>query len=361
MPHRVWNFGAGPATLPEPVLERIEAELFDWRGAGMSVAEMSHRGDDFIAIASKAKADLRSLLAIPADYAVLFLQGGGLAHNALVPLNLLRGRSSADFVVTGYWSECSLAEARKYCTPNIAASGAEMGFTSIPPFSSWRLAKDAAYVHICSNETLHGVEFGWIPDTRGVPLVANASSNLLSRPLDVSRFGLIFAAAQKSIGLAGLTLVIVRNDLLGGARADTPSVFDYTVQAKADSAYNTLPTFAVYVSGLTFEWLLAQGGLVAMERANIAKADLLYREIDRSGFYVNRVRREDRSRMNVPFFLREAHLTEPFLRGAKERGLVNLRGHRATGGARASLYNAMPLSGVQALVDYLRDFEQRHG
>jgi len=358
---RVWNFGPGPAAIPEPVLQRIQGELLDWRGCGMSVLEMSHRSNDFMAIRARTEHDLRALLGIPPQYKVLFLQGGASAENAIVPLNLLGDKTRADYVNTGHWSTRSIAEARRHCDVNVAASSEDASFTYVPAQASWRLSPDAAYVHVCTNETIGGVEYQWIPDTGTVPLVADASSNLLSRPLDVTRFGLIYGGAQKNFGTAGLTLVIVRDDLLGRTRRECPTVFDYAKQAEADSLLNTLPTFAVYVAGMVCEWLQALGGLVAIERANIAKATLLYDEIDRTGFWRNPVRRGDRSRMNVPFFLRDDRLSDQFLVGAKERGLVQLKGHRAAGGMRASIYNAMPMAGVQALVDYLRDFERAHG
>ena len=361
MTGRVWNFSAGPAAMPEPVLQRAQAELLDWQGRGMSVMEMSHRGADFISIAHKAEADLRSLLAIPANYRLLFLQGGALAQNAIVPLNLLPADGVADYVDTGHWAQKSIAEARKYGEVHVAASSADTDYSYVPAQRDWRRSKAASYVHVTTNETIGGVEWFWIPDTGDTPLVADASSHLLSRPLDVSRFGVIYAGAQKNIGPAGLTLVIVRDDLTGRARRECPSAFDYAVQAKAESMYNTPATFGIYLAGLTFEWLIAQGGLAAIERANIAKADALYAEIDRSGFYRNPVNKPDRSRMNVPFFLPDDRLNEPFLAGARARGLVQLKGHRAVGGMRASLYNAMPLAGVEALCEWMREFVQRHG
>ena len=361
MTRRVWNFSAGPAAMPEPVLQRAQAELLDWHGRGMSVMEMSHRGADFMSIAHKAEADLRSLLAIPANYKLLFLQGGALAQNAIVPLNLMPAGGAADYVDTGHWAQKSIAEARKYGEVKIAASSADAGYSYVPAQRDWRRSKSASYVHLTTNETIGGVEWFWIPDTGETPLVADASSHLLSRPLDVSRFGVIYAGAQKNIGPAGLTLVIVREDLTGRARRECPSAFDYAVQAKAESMYNTPATFGIYLAGLTFEWLIAQGGLAAIERANIAKADALYAEIDRSGFYRNSVNKPDRSRMNVPFFLPDDRLNEPFLAGARARGLVQLKGHRAVGGMRASIYNAMPLAGVTALVDWMQEFELQHG
>ncbi|HET9762260.1 MAG TPA: 3-phosphoserine/phosphohydroxythreonine transaminase [Casimicrobiaceae bacterium] len=358
---RVYNFSPGPAAMPEPVLQRAQAELLDWHGSGMSVMEMSHRGAQFTSIITKAEADLRTLLAIPGDYRVLFLQGGALAQNAAVPLNLLPADGIADYIDTGHWAQKSIAEARKYGRVNVAASSSDAGYTYVPPQSAWRLSPGASYVHLTTNETIGGVECFWVPDTGSVPLVADASSHILSRPLDVSSFGVIYAGAQKNIGPAGLTVVIVRNDLLGRARRECPSVLDYGVEAQAGSMFNTPPTFGVYLAGLTFEWLLAQGGLAAIERANVAKATALYAEIDRSGFYRNPVRQSDRSRMNVPFFLPDARLDAPFLDGAKARGLAQLKGHRAVGGMRASIYNAMPLAGVLALVDWMREFERTHG
>ncbi|MGE5088916.1 MAG: 3-phosphoserine/phosphohydroxythreonine transaminase [Candidatus Levyibacteriota bacterium] len=361
MTGRVWNFSAGPAAMPEPVLQRAQAELLDWQGRGMSVMEMSHRGADFTSIAHKAEADLRALLAIPANYKVLFLQGGALAQNAIVPLNLLAPGGVADYVDTGHWAQKSIAEARKYGEVSVVASSADAQYTYVPPQSAWRRSPAASYVHVTTNETIGGVEWFRVPDTGDTPLVADASSHLLSRPLDVSRFGVIYAGAQKNIGPAGLTLVIVREDLIGRARRECPSVFDYAVQAGAESMYNTPATFGIYLAGLTFEWLIAQGGLPAIERANIAKADALYAEIDRSGFYRNPVRKSDRSRMNVPFFLPDDRLNDAFLAGAKSRGLVQLKGHRVVGGMRASIYNAMPLAGVEALVEWMREFERQHG
>ena len=358
---RVFNFSAGPAAMPEPVLQRAQSELLDWHGRGMSVMEMSHRGADFGSILEKTEADLRALLAMPANYRVLFLQGGGLAQNAAVPLNLLPADGVADYIDTGHWSLKSIAEARKYGQVNIAASSADADYTYIPPQSGWRISPDASYVHVTTNETIGGVEYFWIPETGDVPLVADASSHILSRPLDVSKFGVVYAGAQKNIGPAGLTVVIARDDLLGRARRECPSVLDYGVQAKAASMFNTPSTFAIYLAGLTFEWLAAQGGLAAIERANVAKASALYAEIDRGGLYRNPVRPSDRSRMNVPFFLTDERLNEPFLAGAAQRGLMQLKGHRAVGGMRASIYNAMPIEGVSALIDWMREFEREHG
>jgi phosphoserine aminotransferase len=358
---RVFNFSAGPAVLPEKVLEQAAAEMLDWHGSGMSVMEMSHRGKEFIGIAAKAEADLRTLLAIPADYKVLFLQGGAIAENAIVPMNLLDGKSSADYVNTGEWSKKSIKEAKKYCKVNIAASSEDTNFTYVPARESWSLSSDAAYVHICTNETIGGVEYQWTPDTGDVPLVADASSHILSRVIDVSKFGVIYGGAQKNAGPAGLTLVIVRDDLLDRALPITPSAFHWKEQAEADSMVNTPPTYAIYIAGLVFEWLQAQGGVPAIERTNIAKAALLYDYLDTTQFYRSPARKEDRSRMNVRFHLNDEKLGEAFLKGAKAAGMDQLKGHRAVGGMRASIYNAMPIEGVRALVDYMRDFERRNG
>jgi phosphoserine aminotransferase len=358
---RVFNFSAGPAVLPEAVLRQAAAEMLDWHGSGMSVMEMSHRGKEFIGIAAKAEADLRTLLSIPANHKVLFLQGGAIAENALVPMNLLAGKTAADYVNTGEWSKKSIKEAKKYCAVNVAASAEDRNFTYIPARKTWQLDPAAAYVHVCTNETIGGVEYQWTPDTGAVPLVADMSSHILSRTIEVGKYGVIYGGAQKNAGPAGLTLVIVRDDLLDRALPITPSAFHWKEQAANDSMVNTPPTYAIYVAGLVFEWLLAQGGVAAIESRNIAKAKLLYDCLDRSGFYLTPVRTEDRSRMNVPFKLRDASLDEAFLQGAKERGMVQLKGHRAVGGLRASIYNAMPIEGVQALVAYLEDFERRHG
>ena len=361
----VYNFSAGPAVLPKEVLQRAAAEMLDWHGSGMSVMEMSHRGPEFIAIAEKAEADLRTLLAIGDDYEVLFLQGGAIGENAIVPMNLLGGlaaeRKVIDFVNTGEWSKKSIKEARKYAQVNIAASSEDRNFTYVPAPASWQLSPDAAYLHVCTNETIGGVEYHWTPQLGSVPLVADMSSHILSRPIDVAQYGVIYAGAQKNVGPAGLTLVIVRKDLLGRALAITPSAFHWQEQAEADSMLNTPPTYAIYIAGLVFEWLLAQGGLPAIEQKNIAKAKLLYDHLDSTGFYLNPVRKEDRSRMNVPFKLRDDRLDGEFLKGAQARGLLQLKGHRSVGGMRASIYNAMPIEGVQALVDYLREFERRAG
>jgi phosphoserine aminotransferase len=359
--NRPFNFSAGPAAIPEPVLERAAAEMLDWQGSGMGVMEMSHRGKEFMSIAEQAERDLRDLLAVPAHFRILFMQGGGLAENAIVPLNLSHGES-ADFVVTGSWSQKSVKEARRYCTTNVAASNEANGHTRLPDPTLWKLGHGARYVHICTNETIHGVEFHELPDLKALgcnaPLVIDFSSHVASRPVDWARVGLAFGGAQKNLGPAGLTLVVVREDLLGHALPACPSAFDYRTVADNHSMYNTPPTWSIYVAGLTFQWLKAQGGVAAMERRNIEKAELLYGFLDASGFYVNKVAKNCRSRMNVPFFLRDETRNDAFLAGAKERGLLQLKGHKSVGGMRASLYNAMPLAGVQALVDYMREFER---
>ncbi len=362
MAERPYNFSAGPAVLPEAVLERVAAEMLDWQGSGMSVMEMSHRGREFISIAQAAERDLRELLGVPENFRILFMQGGGLAENAIVPLNLGRG-GKVDVVVTGSWSRKSAAEARRYADVQIAA---DVGSSHVIP-GDWRLRPDASYVHICSNETIDGIEFHELPLIEGgVPLVIDCSSHQLSRPIDWSRVGLAFGGAQKNIGPAGLTLVYVREDLLGHALPACPSAFDYATVAAAESMYNTPPTFAIYVAGLVFQWLkdfeyAGHKGLAAIERRNIDKAALLYAALDASHLYENRVDASCRSRMNVPFYLRDERLNEPFLVGARERGLLQLKGHKSVGGMRASIYNAMPLEGVRALVDHLQDFEARHG
>ena len=358
---RVYNFSAGPAAMPLEVLETAQRELLDWHGSGMSVMEMSHRGKEFIAIAADAERDLRDLLGIPAHYKVLFLQGGATAQFAMIPMNLLRGKATADYVLTGEWSKKAIAEARKFCQARIAASSEDAKFSYAPPQDRWQLNPEAAYVHYTSNETIGGVEFHWTPDVGGVPLVADMSSHFLSRPVDVGRYGLIYAGAQKNVGPAGLTIVIVREDLIGQTLPGTPAMFDYKLQADNESMYNTPPTFGIYLAGLTFQWLKKKGGLAAMERENVAKAKLLYDFLDASGLYRCPVARADRSRMNVPFTLKRPELDEAFLKQAEARGLVQLKGHRSVGGMRASIYNAMPIEGVRALVDLMKEFEASHG
>ena len=358
---RVFNFSAGPAALPESVLRTAADEMLDWHGCGMSVMEMSHRGKEFIAIHAHAERLLRELMAVPAHYKVLFMQGGAIGENAIVPMNMLRGKASADYIDTGEWSKKSIKEAKKYGRVNVAASSAEQGYACVPARESWKLEADAAYVHICANETIGGVEYHFTPDTGNVPLVADMSSNILSRPVDVSRYGLIYGGAQKNIGPAGLTIVIVREDLIGQAHPWTPSAFDYKQQADNDSMLNTPPTYAIYIAGLVFDWIQARGGLAAMEVHNRAKAALLYDHLDRSAFFSSPVARADRSLMNVPFKLKDDTLDEAFLKGAQARGMVQLKGHRSVGGMRASIYNAMPIEGVQALVAYMKEFEASHG
>lgn len=358
---RVYNFSAGPAMLPTAVLERAQAELPDWQGSGMSVMEMSHRGKEFVGIAARAEADLRELMGIPASYKVLFLQGGASLQFAMVPANLLRGRTSADYVNTGQWSKKAISEAKRLCQVNVAASAEASGFTTIPPRETWRLDPQAAYVHYTPNETIGGVEFHTIPDVGDVPLVADMSSTILSRPVDVSRYGLIYAGAQKNIGPAGVTVVIVREDLIGELAPGMPSLFDYQAQAEADSMLNTPPTYAWYIAGLVFQWLKDQGGLAAMAERNRRKAEKLYAAIDGSDFYANPVEPSARSWMNVPFTLARPELDEPFLKQASASGLKTLKGHRSVGGMRASIYNAMPEEGVDALIAFMREFERTHG
>lgn len=362
----IYNFSAGPAVLPKEVLQQAAAEMLDWHGSGMSVMEMSHRGAEFMSIMDAAQRDLRDLLAIPDNYKILFLQGGGLGENAIVPMNLMGRRPDApvDFIHTGSWSGKSIKEAQKYATVNVAASAASNGFTAVPARESWQLSKDAAYVHLCTNETIDGVEYHFVPDvaeqTGGAPIVADMSSHILSRVIDVSAYGVIFGGAQKNIGPAGLTLVIVREDLLGHALPVCPSAFDWKIVADNGSMYNTPPTYAIYIAGLVFQWLKRQGGVAAMEAQNIAKATLLYDYLDSTDFYENRVAKECRSRMNVPFFLKDESLNAEFLASAKAQGLLQLKGHKSVGGMRASIYNAMPLAGVQALVGFMHEFASAH-
>ena len=358
---RVYNFSAGPAMLPESVLLRAQAELLDWQGSGMCVAEMSHRGKEFMAIAAAAEADLRALLGIPPNYKVLFLQGGASTQFAMVPMNLLRGVEGADYLNTGSWSKKAISEARRYGRVNVAATTEDEHFTRAPKQSELKLKSDAAYLHYTPNETIEGVEFPYVPDCGGTPLVADMSSTLLSRPIDVTRFGVIYAGAQKNIGPAGLTIVIVREDLLGQPLAGTPTMLDYKTHADNDSMYNTPPTYAWYLAGLVFQWVKDLGGLDAMAAINSRKAQLLYSAIDASGFYKNPVSPDSRSWMNVPFTLPSADLDDAFLKGAKAAGLTTLKGHRSVGGMRASIYNAMPEAGVQALVAYMAEFERTHG
>ncbi|WP_296737565.1 3-phosphoserine/phosphohydroxythreonine transaminase [Variovorax sp.] len=365
---RPYNFSAGPAAMPEAVLQRAAAEMLDWHGSGMSVMEMSHRGKEFGEIYAQAEADLRALLAVPANFRILFMQGGGLGENAIVPLNLSRG-GTVDFVVTGSWSVKSHKEAQRYCNARVAASNADDQHTRLPDPAGWQLSGDASYVHLCSNETINGIEFHELPDLAALgskaPLVIDFSSHVASRGVDWSRVGLAFGGAQKNLGPAGLTIVVVRDDLLGHALEICPSAFNYKTVADNQSMYNTPPTWGIYMAGLTFQWLREQTegaltGVAAMEQRNIAKAKLLYDFIDASSFYLNKIDPGCRSRMNIPFFLRDEARNEAFLSGARAAGLLQLKGHKSVGGMRASLYNAMPLEGVQTLVSYMREFERSH-
>ncbi len=358
---RIFNFSAGPATLPLEVLEQARDEITNWRGSGMSVMEMSHRGKEYMSIQAEAEADLRELLAVPADYKVLFMQGGATSQFAAIPMNLLRGKTSADYLNTGEWAKKAIKEAKKYCTVNIVASSEDKNFSYAPAQNAWKLDPNAAYVHITQNETIGGVEMFWTPDTGSVPLVSDMSSNILSRPIDVSKYGLIYAGAQKNIGPAGVTIVIVREDLIGETVKGTPTMLDYKTTADNDSMYNTPPTYAIYIAGLVFKLLKKKGGLAAMEEANRAKAKVLYDFLDGSKFFLTPVARENRSLMNIPFTLKNAELDEEFLKGAKARNMAQLKGHKSVGGMRASIYNAMPIEGVRALVAYMQDFEKQHG
>jgi len=358
----IYNFSAGPAVLPHEVLQQAREELLDWHGSGMSVMEMSHRGKEYMSIQADAEKDLRELMAIPANYKVLLLQGGASQQFAMVPMNLLRGKKSADYVHTGEWSKKSISEAKKFATVNVVATGADKNFSYIPAFDTWQRDPDAAYLHYTPNETIGGVEFNWVPDTGAVPLVADMSSNILSRPIDVSKYGLIYAGAQKNVGPAGLTIVIVREDLIGQVLAGTPTMLDYKTHADNDSMYNTPPTYGIYIAGLVFQLLKRKGGIAGMEKTNIAKANMVYGAIDASnGFYHCPVATSDRSRMNIPFTLKDAALDGDFLKQADARGLLQLKGHRSVGGMRASIYNAMPLDGVQALVNFMNEFAKLHG
>ena len=354
---RKFNFSAGPAMLPTAVIERAQQEMLDWNGSGMSVMEMSHRGKEYMSIAEKAEKDLRDVMAIPDNYKVLFLQGGASSQFAMIPLNLMGDKTSADYINTGMWSKKAIAEAKRYITVNIAADTSGDGFTSVPTQTELKLDSNAAYVHYTPNETIGGVEFDYIPETNGVPLIADMSSTILSRPIDVSRFGIIYAGAQKNIGPAGLTIVIIRDDLLGKASAICPTMFNYATHVENDSMYNTPATYSWYMAGLVFEWIKEQGGLEAMGVVNKRKADKLYAAIDATDFYGSPVAKNGRSWMNVPFTLADADLDVAFLKGAVEKGLVTLKGHRSVGGMRASIYNAMPEAGVDALVAFMKEFE----
>jgi phosphoserine aminotransferase len=365
---RTFNFSAGPAALPDAVLEKAQAEMLDYAGTGMSVMEMSHRSAEFIDIAARAEADLRELLAISSNYHVLFLQGGATAQFAAIPLNLTKPGDTVDYVDTGSWSVKAIKEAGKYCNVNVVASSKATNYHDIPPLASWKLSPQARYLHICSNETIGGVQFAQAPVLAPVedpaletPIIADMSSEILSRPINVGQYALIYAGAQKNIGPAGLTVVIVRKDLCGSARPETPTMLDYAVQAEADSMSNTPPTYAWYLAGLVFQWLREQGGLEAIAAINKRKAEKLYSAIDGSNFYTAPVVAGARSKMNVPFTLADPKLDAAFLAGAEERGMENLKGHRSVGGMRASIYNAVPEAAVEALVGYMREFENEHG
>ena len=364
---RPFNFSAGPAAIPDAVLIQAASEMLDWHGSGMGVMEMSHRGKEFMSIYEETEADLRELLAVPAHFKILFMQGGGIAENAIVPLNLSQ-EGVVDFVVTGSWSQKSFKEAAQFCSPHLAASAQNTKFSTIPSPSQWQLSANANYVHLCTNETIDGVEYHTLPDLKALgshsPLVIDFSSHVASRSIDWSKIGLAFGGAQKNLGPAGLTLVVVREDLLGKAMKHCPSAFNYKLVADNGSMFNTPPTYSIYMAGLVFKWLKAQtengaSGVAAMELRNIAKANLLYDFLDQSQLYENRIDKSCRSRMNIPFYLRDESRNDAFLAGAKERGLLQLKGHKSVGGMRASIYNAMPLEGVQALVSYLKEFEAK--
>ena len=356
---RVFNFSPGPAVLPLEVLEKARDELLDWQNSGMSVMEISHRSKAFVEVASQAESDLRELMSIPANYKVLFMQGGASAQFSLVPLNLSAPQATADYINTGHWSQRGIAEAGRYCRVHVAGD-AGGNYSRVPPQQELRLSGGACYVHYTPNETISGVEFGYIPNTGSVPLVADMSSSILSRPVDVSKFGLIYAGAQKNIGPSGLTVVIVREDLIGHARAETPHVFDYKAIAGDQSMLNTPPTFAWYMAGLVFKWLKKAGGVQGIGESNRLKATTLYTAIDASHLYKNSVAHDSRSRMNITFTLSNPELDAVFLADAAAAGLTGLKGHRVLGGMRASMYNAMPIEGVEKLTAFMRDFEGRH-
>ncbi|QDC46046.1 3-phosphoserine/phosphohydroxythreonine transaminase [Candidatus Methylopumilus universalis] len=354
-----YNFSAGPAVLPKSVMLRAQAEMIDWHDSGMSVMEMSHRGKHYMSIIEKVEKDFRSLFNVPKNYKVLFLQGGAIAQNSMVPLNLLNGKK-ANYVVSGYWSKRSYQDALPFGDMSIAASSESIGYTKAPDLQEWKIDSSASYIHFCSNETIHGVEYFDLPSVKTIPVVADMSSHILSRPVDISQFGVIYAGAQKNIGPAGLTIVIVRDDLLEVASPLTPSVFNWKTQAENQSMINTPTTYSIYMAGLVFEWLIELGGLAAIEKQNIKKAELLYNYIDSSDFYSNPIDIKNRSRMNVPFRIQNEDLHTSFVTGAENLGMIGLKGHRLVGGIRASIYNAMPIEGVQALVDYMKDFEKSH-
>lgn len=360
---QIYNFSAGPAVIPKEVLQQARDEMLDWHDSGMSVMEMSHRGKEFMAIAEQTEHDLRELAGIPDNYKVLFLQGGASSQFAMVPMNLLRGKKKSDYINTGQWSSKAIEEARRYCTVNVAASSSDRDFTYIPSQDQWQLDPEAAYIHYTSNETIGGVEFHWTPRVDpnwNIPLVVDMSSDILSRSINVSQFGLIYAGAQKNLGPAGLTIVIILEDLLGRPLANTPTLFDYQIHAKNDSMYNTPPTYAMYITGLVLQWLKQRGGLERMEAINITKAKLLYDFLDSTEYYHCPVTKSDRSLMNVPFTLHDSALDDAFLKQAKSHGLIQLKGHRSVGGMRASIYNAMPLEGVEKLVAFMKEFADHH-
>jgi phosphoserine aminotransferase len=356
----VYNFGAGPAMLPVEVMKTAQAELLDWHGTGISVIEMSHRSKEFASIVEESEADLRELLNVPDTHRILFLQGGASSQFAMVPMNLLGKNRTADYIHTGIWSGKAIKEAQRFGNINIAASSETESFLTIPDTSEWKLSTDPAYVYYTDNETIGGLEFSGLPDVGDVPLVSDMTSNFLSRPIDISRFGVIIAGSQKNIGPAGLVIVIVREDLLGKAGTNIPSLYDYAIQNREKSLYNTPPTFTWYMAGLVFKWVKEQGGISAMQSKSMIRSGKLYQAIDGSEFYANPVRHEFRSRMNVPFTLPDDSLNDAFLNQARERGMVELKGHRSVGGMRASLYNAMPEEGVNALLDFMREFANRN-
>jgi phosphoserine aminotransferase len=358
---RKFNFNPGPATLPESVLRQAQEEFLDWHGEGLSIMEMSHRSPEFLGVARRADATLRKLMNMPDNYRILFLQGGATGQNAAIPLNLMGDKKTVDYVNTGHWSTRSINEAKKYADVHIAASAEDDNFAYVPVQAEWKLSDNPAYVHVCDNETISGVEYHFTPDIGDVPLVSDMSSNILSREFDISKYALIYAGAQKNIGPSGVTIVIVRDDMLGHPSPSCPSVWDYTLQNKHEWMWNTPPTFNVYLSALVFEWIAEQGGVAAMEKINRVKADKLYAEIDRTAFYTNRVCLHNRSRMNVTFYLPTPELDAKFAADAKAEGLLNLKGHKVAGGIRASIYNAMPMAGVDKLVEFMREFERKNG
>ena len=359
---RGYNFSAGPSTMPEPVLRRAQAEMLEWGSEHASVMEVSHRGKGFVAMTEKLEADLRRLLGVSSDYAVLFLQGGATQHFAQIPMNIAGPDDVADYLITGHWSSKAISEAKTCVRTNVVATAEASHFTTVPDRGTWKLTPGAAYLHVTPNETIQGVEFEDVPDVGDMPVVADMSSNILSRPVEVNRFGIIYAGAQKNMGAAGLTLLVVRNDLLARKRRPLPNILTYSAHAKEHSLLNTPPSFPFYITGLALEWIEGEGGVAEMARRNRAKADMLYAAIDGSnGYYRNPVDVRYRSRMNVPFTLHDATLDAAFLKESEAAGLLALKGHKAVGGMRASIYNAMPIAGVQALVDFMADFARRNG